>query len=425
MKVGLLFRLRLHKFFVNKACKSYSAYTLYLIGGVPLLIKIKLLLISIFSSFLLFTTSVAYANTPHTNTATTINNLGMPALSETNLNDIDNAVNNVGTNLYTTVSAYHQGAYDGSGGTYIIIFSKANGSVDSSGLTTGPDTDWLQGSHYYMEYRPSYGWSAIQSTGSFVMNTSKKIALNLPFPILATVPTNQDSIAKVVITLPSTDSFSDTSSIFTFYSFYTIPVSSDATVSSIALSVTGGKSGTGSTLSNTLTFRTATDGQRWADGFFNFTRNPEEGLNTISLNVTYNGKTYTGSRKVTKLSGVVDLNGDGIDDRSNLPVIPTSPSTVDPTSLNLPDRANYEDTIFGSINFAIDTIIAYVKAPFLFLGNTLTSMLSWLSQSTTWISSVTGFFGAIFGFLPSQISGGLVAIFSVIAFFTILRVMRG
>jgi len=232
---------------------------------------------------------------------------------------------------------------------------------------------------------------------------------------------NQAS-STVMFTLPSNDGCKDGAPTWKFYTYYKVPVDVLTAEGDINLAVTGGVAGSGDTISNDVNFVIEGD-QRYAEGYFVFTRDLNLGENEMKLAVTAEGETYYGFRTVERVQGIVDENADGIDDRTNKPNVETAEPL--PSESEMPVRGSYEDTIFGTLAFTLDTILYFIKAPFVFIGDCLNSILEWLAESTTFIAQVTLFLGAIFGFLPPQFLAGLTAIFSVIVVFTILKVMRG
>ena len=161
-------------------------------------------------------------------------------------------------------------------------------------------------------------------------------------------------------------------------------------------------------------------GQVWAEIFYSFTADTAIGANNLIYSVNYRNFDYQGFRTYTRIEGVVDANNDGIDDRTGVAIDISNP----PTGI-APVRTNYEDGVFGSISYGIDTLGYYITAPFVFIGNVITDILEWLAGATVWISQISAFLSAIFGFLPPEILAGMIAIFSVTVVFTILRIIRG
>ena len=116
------------------------------------------------------------------------------------------------------------------------------------------------------------------------------------------------------------------------------------------------------------------------------------GINTITATLDYNGGQYSDTATIEYVTGIVDENGDGIDDRTGLPVSDVSELTPDGAPV-LPDNA----TIFDYVKFAVDSII-YV---FTQLGLAIKGLIGGIGDVG---KILTGFFS----FMPQPFSGIIV-----------------
>lgn len=236
------------------------------------------------------------------------------------------------------------------------------------------------------------------------------------------VPPNVPVIGEGVTFISPSSGYKDTPSTWQFRVMYNMPVDLSAEKEDIALQVLGGQEGTGRVISHDFNFEMDSTGQRWARGIVTFERGVKIGVNTISFNVSYKYKTLANHLTVERFTGIVDEDGDGIDDRTGQPIQPPEPEPpVDET----PQRDDYEDGVLGSISYSLDYVKHYITAPFRFIGESLSGFVEWLQTSSGWVASVSGFFGAIFAFLPAELSSALIMLFMVVVVFTVMRVMRG
>lgn len=262
-------------------------------------------------------------------------------------------------------------------------------------------------------------------TGTFVAplyNSTTDSLLKYYYSSTGNVP--QVAGARVVFTLPSTD-ITETLESYSFATFGNIPVRDSATDADIVLTVTGVVPGSLVDTYKLITYKTDSDGVKWAEIFYNFTAKTSVGVNNIGYNVSYDGSDYPDSIVYTRVTGVVDANNDGIDDRTGKSIKTANPDGNWANADGSPNRTDFENTVYGGIEYGIANLKWTLSRPFAYIAEALSTISSWLDESASWIASVTSFFGAIFGFLPAPFVGGLVAIFSTIVLFTIIRIIRG
>lgn len=132
---------------------------------------------------------------------------------------------------------------------------------------------------------------------------------------------------------------------------------------------------------------------------------------------------HTWTRYLTYL-GTVDADGDGYDDRTGHPVNQSKP--VDDRKADKPNRDDYPDTILGSLEFYWDTMIYYIKMPFIFIGDAFKSIIDWINTSILgFIDSFIAIFERLFSFLPYEVVGLLGVGFMVLMIITVVKAIRG
>lgn len=132
---------------------------------------------------------------------------------------------------------------------------------------------------------------------------------------------------------------------------------------------------------------------------------------------------HTWTRYLTYL-GTVDADGDGYDDRTGHPVNQSKP--VDDRKADKPNRDDYPDTILGSLEFYWDSMIYYVKMPFIFIGDAFKSIIDWINTTIFgFIDSFIAIFERLFSFLPYEVVGLLGIGFMVLMIITVVKAIRG
>ena len=211
---------------------------------------------------------------------------------------------------------------------------------------------------------------------------SAEIPLDLP-------PTNYEEHmkGKVMITIPNRDYFSDTTSIQVIGFSYGVPMPSSGKASDISIKVEGGITGTGEVISHTGYVK---DGYYY--GNCRVTRELEIGNNTIVVKVTSGGLTYSATRIITRLQGQVDEDGDGIDDRTGLPIWPDYPNNWDGATDGPPLLPGENATIFDYIKWFADSILYSMGL----LVTTIKGFMGGLGQ-------ISRMFGEIFVWIPKEL----------------------
>ena len=122
--------------------------------------------------------------------------------------------------------------------------------------------------------------------------------------------------------------------------------------------------------------------------------------------------------------GIVDSDGDGLDDRTGQPI--NEPKLSDTIKDDKPNRDDYEDGILGTISYYFDTFIWYIKKPFVFLADLISNIIDWISTTIDgWIDGFTSIFTTLFSFLPAEVILMLALGFATMMIITIIRAIRG
>lgn len=129
--------------------------------------------------------------------------------------------------------------------------------------------------------------------------------------------------------------------------------------------------------------------------------------------------------KYTIYNGIVDADGDGIDDRTGLPVNhPSVGGSVGGEAK--PDRSDYEDGILGTISYYFDTFLYYIKLPFIYIADLFKTILNWIDETISgWIDSFSSIIDKLFSFLPTEVVVLLGLGFTTLMIITIIRAIRG
>ncbi len=132
-------------------------------------------------------------------------------------------------------------------------------------------------------------------------------------------------------------------------------------------------------------------------------------------------KTWT---KYTIFYGIVDTDGDGLDDRTGEPI--NKPKPADSLKDDKPNKEDYPDDIFGTIAYYFDTFIWYIKQPFVFIADLIGNIINWISTTIdNWIDSFASIFTRLFSFLPAEVILMLALGFATLMIITIIRAIRG
>lgn len=122
--------------------------------------------------------------------------------------------------------------------------------------------------------------------------------------------------------------------------------------------------------------------------------------------------------------GIVDSDGDGLDDRTGQPV--NEPKPGETIKNDKPNKDDYDDGILGTISYYFDTFIWYIKQPFVFIADLIGSILDWISTTIDgWIDGFTSIFTTLFSFLPAEVILMLALGFATMMIITIIRAIRG
>lgn len=148
----------------------------------------------------------------------------------------------------------------------------------------------------------------------------------------------------IKFTLPR-DGAKDTTELFAFYTAYYVKAD---TPSQISIQYSGYTSGTAEMI---LSNNDPVDSHGYIQGYLNFTAKVPLGTSTITATITdKTGKQFTSSINVERLSGFIDSNSDGLDDRTGLPDIPkvTLPTSEQGTAA-IPDASNALASAFSFV----------------------------------------------------------------------------
>lgn len=135
-----------------------------------------------------------------------------------------------------------------------------------------------------------------------------------------------------------------------------------------------------------------------------------EGANNFVVTVTNTktGKSITGTRTVYLNNGAV---------------LPPSKTPSDAFG-QLPQRSDYEDGIWGTIAYIMDTLLYYVKAPFNGLAYVFTNLMDTINSSFLWVGDFTKFLTTFFSFLPTPVQALITIAFTVSVAGLIIKIFR-
>lgn len=241
----------------------------------------------------------------------------------------------------------------------------------------------VYGSHF--EY-PSYPAPSISGKLQFI-NTTGNFSLYDQNPLTITA---DNDVLK--FTVPSTQSKQTKYVAGHEVSIYMLMrVDGTAQASDITYNFTGFANK--SVKQEQISLRTDTHGMTWAEGFFTYDGDlPGPADAPLTFTATYLDKTLTANMTFQYVTGVVDANGDGHDDRTG--------------EENAPPSANIDTSPAG-------------------LAGMVQQALSWITGAGSWFSALGALINAIFSMLPAPISGGLVALFSTLILLTVIKLIRG
>ena len=231
----------------------------------------------------------------------------------------------------------------------------------------------------------------------FLMTQKWAILMNLKTdqnPIYVIPPTEEQQYeefmkGKVIITIPAYDGFKDTTPVQVIAFNYGVPLPTSGSPADISISIVGGVSGTGEVISHSGYIK---DGYYY--GHARVTRELNPGLNTIIVKVTSDDVTYSASRVIERVIGQVDEDGDGIDDRTGLPIWPEYPDYGDS---NAPQPPEEGATILDYIKYLTDS--------FMYAMNQLVTMIKGFMRG---LSQITQVFSQFFSFMPTQFSAVII-----------------
>lgn len=111
------------------------------------------------------------------------------------------------------------------------------------------------------------------------------------------------------------------------------------------------------------------------------------------------------------------IGGEYIPPDPNIPVVPPI--------ADAPDRGDYEDGILGTIAYLGDTVLFWIKIPFILMGNTLSTLANSMTQTMQWTDGVVRFLTGIFAFLPQQVVSLITTCFVIVTLAFVLKLFRG
>lgn len=125
------------------------------------------------------------------------------------------------------------------------------------------------------------------------------------------------------------------------------------------------------------------------------------------------------------VTGLVDENGDGKDDRTNLP-IEWGDNTYTPpsTSGSLPDRATYSNDILGTVAWGFDTLVAIVSTPFIYFGKFVKLLAENAKTLFTSFGDFSRFVGELFKWMPPPLFTLVMSIVGILGGLTIWKVAK-
>lgn len=90
-----------------------------------------------------------------------------------------------------------------------------------------------------------------------------------------------------------------------------------------------------------------------------------------------------------------------------------------------PIRSNYEEGVFGSLSYAMDTLIYWISYPFVAIARLFEMLINLITDSFGWVEGFTNLLKVLFGWLPEPLQGLLIIAVTAYVISFIIRVFRG
>jgi hypothetical protein len=89
-----------------------------------------------------------------------------------------------------------------------------------------------------------------------------------------------------------------------------------------------------------------------------------------------------------------------------------------------PDPTNYEDSVFGKINYSMDMVAYYISLPFKFILRMLGELVTFLTDTVNSTVDIVRLLTKLFGFLPTTIQTTIGGLFTIITLVTVYRLRK-
>lgn len=136
---------------------------------------------------------------------------------------------------------------------------------------------------------------------------------------------------------------------------------------------------------------------------------------------------YQASVRTTRLEGFVDIDNDGLDDRTERPDSNTE-QPWDSTNYNpggQPTSGDYGVDLLGRVQYGFDTIFYWLTTPFRLVADGFTSIIKTIEESFGWATNFSVMITGLFGFLPGPVVSLLGLAFVTIIIVAVIKVVRG
>ena len=90
-----------------------------------------------------------------------------------------------------------------------------------------------------------------------------------------------------------------------------------------------------------------------------------------------------------------------------------------------PDRSDYPDGIFGSLEYGFDTLVYYIKYPFVKVGESIAKLITIIQDQFSWVANFSRFIGSLFSFLPEEIRTLMTVVLMSTLIIALVKVVRG
>jgi hypothetical protein len=220
------------------------------------------------------------------------------------------------------------------------------------------------------------------------------------------------------------DGFKDNSFLFTYLVEYRIPwTDPTANPRDVTVNFDGdGKAGTLKVESHTSDIVNNT-----LIGYLKVSIGHDYGLNVVRCFIgPVDAPLYEAFIRTERLEGFIDVDNDGLDDRTKRPDSNTeNPWDYDDYNPNqAPQRNEYGDDIIGTVQYGFDTLFYWLLSPFRLIGDGLNAIIEVVGSTFNWATNFSTLMANLFSFLPSEVTGMLTLAFVSMIIVTVIKVVH-